>query len=239
MLFLARWFGVTGSDAERNLAAEPALIEKITDKVLLMQSKVAAQQHRPLARGTHAKGTSARAQLEVFDVIAGPDPELADRLAKGIFSKPAVYPATVRFANANSKVNSDFKADVRALSFSVELTQDGITVLDANAGRQGRQDFSLQNTTTLPINDSPAFLAIYESAHGFQPSRRLVVSPVQGQVTSAENSCLGASAGTPENRAVSKIAVREQYAVSSWTDRYCEVFGNTVPGQSGASSAKE
>src|SRR5277367_4201153 len=153
MLFLTRHFGVTASDAERNLAAEPAL----TEKVLLMQSRAAAQQNRPLARGTHAKGTSARAQFEVFDVTSGRDPSLAARLAKGIFSKPGVYPAIVRFANADSNVNSDFKPDVRALSISVDLTRDGTTVPGANVSRQ---DFSLQNTTTLPINDSPAFLAI-------------------------------------------------------------------------------
>ncbi len=157
MLFLTKYFGVTASDAERNLAAEPALIEKITEKVLIMQSKAAAQQNRPLARGTHAKGTSARAQFEVFDVTSGRDPSLSARLAKGIFSKPGVYPAIVRFANADSNVNSDFKPDVRALSISVDLTRDGTTVPDSTVSRQ---DFSLQNTTTLPINDSPAFLAI-------------------------------------------------------------------------------
>jgi len=156
MLFLTRWFGVTGSDAERNLGAEQACIEKITEKVLLLQAKAASEQHRPLRRGTHAKGTSARAQFEVFDVTAGRDPLLAARLARGIFAKPGIYPAVVRFANADPKVNSDFKADVRALSFSVDLTRDGTIVPEANIARQ---DFSLQNTTTLPINDARAFLA--------------------------------------------------------------------------------
>jgi len=43
------------------------------------------------------------------------------------------------------------------MSFSVDLTRNGKTVPDANVDRQ---DFSMQNATTLPINDSPAFLAI-------------------------------------------------------------------------------
>ena len=68
MLFLTRWFGVTGSDAERDLAAEQADIEEIVEKVLLMQANAAAKQHRPLGRGTHAKGVCARAQFEVFEV---------------------------------------------------------------------------------------------------------------------------------------------------------------------------
>src|SRR5208282_6336026 len=130
--------------------------EEIVKKVLLLQANAAAQQHRPLGRGTHAKGTSARAQFEVFDVTAGRDPGLAARLARGIFASPGVYPAIVRFGNADPKVNSDFKPDVRSLSFSVDLTRGGTPVPLASVSRQ---DFSLQNTTTLSINDGHAFLA--------------------------------------------------------------------------------
>jgi hypothetical protein len=156
VVFLTRMFGVTVSEAERDLGSEKACIEAIVQKVLLLQSNAAVEQHRPLVRGTHAKGTSARAQFEVFDVTAGRGPELAARLAKGIFAKPGVYPAVARFANADPKVNSDFKADVRALSFAVDLTRNGTAPPGANVDRQ---DFSLQNTTTLPINDARAFLA--------------------------------------------------------------------------------
>jgi hypothetical protein len=156
MLFLTRMFGVTVSDAERDRGAEQACIEEITEKVLVMQATCAAQQKSALRRGTHAKGTSARAQFEIFDVTAGREATLAARLARGIFAKPGVYPAIVRFGNADSKVNSDFKADVRSLSFSVDLTRDGTIT---PAGNVPRQDFSLQNTTTLPINDARAFLA--------------------------------------------------------------------------------
>jgi hypothetical protein len=156
MLFLTRMFGVTGSDAERNLDAEQACINEIVEKVLLMQANSAAQQHRPLGRGTHVKGTSARAQFEVFDVSVGHDRVLTERLAKGIFAKPGVFPAIVRFGNADSKVNSDFKPDVRSLSFSVDLIRDGKHIPPSNVARQ---DFSLQNTTTLPLNDARAFLA--------------------------------------------------------------------------------
>src|ERR1700684_1751267 len=119
MLWLTRWFGVTGSDSERNLAREQSDIEAIVRTTLMVQATAAAQHHRPLARGTHAKGVCARAQFEVLDVTAGRDPQLAARLAKGIFAAPAVYPAIVRFGNSDSNRNSDFKPDVRSLSFSV------------------------------------------------------------------------------------------------------------------------
>jgi hypothetical protein len=106
MLFLTRLFGVTGSEAERNLGAEQAYIEEIVKRILLMQANAAAKQHRPLGRGTHAKGVTARAQFEVFDVTVGRDPALASRLAKGVFATPGIYPATVRFANSDPHVNS-------------------------------------------------------------------------------------------------------------------------------------
>jgi hypothetical protein len=157
MLFLTKWFGVTSSDAERNLGTEQACIEAIVERVLVLQANAATQQHRPLGRGTHVKGICARAQFEVLDVHVGRDAGLAARLAKGIFANPGVYPAIVRFANSDSKINSDFKPDVRSLSFSVDRDREGAIPADANSGRQ---DFSLQNAQTLPINDAPAFLAI-------------------------------------------------------------------------------
>jgi hypothetical protein len=154
-MVLTRWFGVTVSDADRRIATEKSDIEEIAAKSLLMQKNAATAQHRSLCRGTHASGVCVRAQFEIFDVTAKRVPELAARLAKGIFAKPGVYPAVVRFANADSNINSDFKPDVRSLSFSVDLTRDGTTPVDSTS----RQDFSMQNATTLPINDSPAFLA--------------------------------------------------------------------------------
>src|SRR6266851_4423655 len=156
MVFLTRWFGVTESDADRDPAREKADIEAIVEKSLLMQANAAAKQQRSLCRGTHAKGVCARAEFEVFDVTVGHESALATRLAKGMFAKPGVYSAVARFANADASINSDFKPDVRSLSFSVDLARDGIAARDP---KPLRQDFSMQNATTLPINDSPAFLA--------------------------------------------------------------------------------
>jgi hypothetical protein len=170
MLFLTRCFGVTGSDAERSLAGEQSVIEAIVERVLVMQAHAAAQQHRPLGRGTHAKGVCVRAQFEVFDVTVGRDCGLAARLARGIFATPGVYPAIVRFANSDPQINSDFKADVRSLSFSVDLTREGTAVPEAPGGRQ---DFSLQNATTLPINDAPAFLATMKLLTASNPAAGL------------------------------------------------------------------
>jgi hypothetical protein len=150
------WFGVTETDAQRCPAREKFDIDAIAEKALLMHANAAHGQRRSLCRGTHAKGVCVRGRFEVFDVASQYDVVLATRLAKGIFARPATYPAVVRFGNADSNVNSDFKPDVRSLSFSVDLTWGG-TVMPV--GGPSRQDFSMQNATTLPINDSPAFLA--------------------------------------------------------------------------------
>ena len=56
MLFVTRLFGVTGSDADRDITREKADIEEITALSLLMQAKSASQQRRSIGRGTHVKG---------------------------------------------------------------------------------------------------------------------------------------------------------------------------------------
>ncbi len=236
MLFLTRMFGVTGSDAERDFATEKSVIEQIVEKVLLLQANAAAQQERPLGRGTHVKGTAARAQFEVLDVTAGRDPVLAARLARGIFAKPGVYPAIVRFGNADSKVNSDFKADVRSLSFSVDLTRDGAVVPEKSLTRQ---DFSLQNARTLPINDAPGFLAIMKLLTASNPVSGLWSLSLKGQIASHEDSCIGGSTSPPEKAAVSEAALLEQRAVLPRTKRHCETVGNALLWQPRPTTAKK
>src|SRR5712672_3228408 len=164
-MVLTRWFGVTVSDADRSVATEKSDIDEIAAKSVLMQANAATAQHRSLCRGTHASGVCVGAQFEIFDVVVSHSRELAARLAKGIFAKPGIYPAVVRFANADSNINSDLKPDVRSLSFSVDLTRDGT----ASVGSSSRQDFSMQNATTLPINDSTAFLATIKVLTALNP----------------------------------------------------------------------
>src|SRR5437879_2937037 len=102
------------------------------------------------------------------------------RLAKGLYAKPGVYPAIVRFANADPSNNSDFKADVRSLSFSVHLTPEQDT---ATPGANiARQDFSMQNATTLPINDSPAFVAIMKLLTASNPAAGLWSLPFKDKL---------------------------------------------------------
>jgi hypothetical protein len=179
MLFLTRYFGVTRNDGERLLGAEQALHDEVVEKVLLLQSKAAAKAHCPLRRGTHAKGVIVRAEFEVLDVTVGRAGLLADRLAQGMFATPGKYPAIVRFANSDPNSNSDFKADVRAMSFSVDLTRNGQAASPLNVDRQ---DFSLQSATTLPINDAPAFMAMMKVLTASNPGAGLWSLPFKDKL---------------------------------------------------------
>jgi hypothetical protein len=179
MMALTSWFGVTETEAERCPAREKADIAEIAERSLLMQANAANSQHRSLCRGTHAKGVCALGSFEVFDVAARYAAELAARLAHGIFAKPGTYPAVVRFGNADSNINSDFKPDVRSLSFSVDFTQTGTAV---PVGSSPRQDFSMQNAKTLPINDSPAFLATMKVLTASSPAAGLWSLPFKDKL---------------------------------------------------------
>jgi len=65
------------------------------------------------------------------------------------------------------------------LSFSVDLTRGGETL---PGGTVSRQDFSLQNAKTLPINDSPAFLAIMKLLTAPNPAAGLWSLPFKDKL---------------------------------------------------------
>jgi len=149
--WLAGFFMPHGEAARATEADDTATL---TRNIVAMQQQYATQQNRPLARGTHAKGMCVRAEFEVFDVAQTiPDRALAARLAHGLFARPGVYKATVRFANAASLISPDPAKDVRACSIAVEVPA-GVLGPDAM-----RQDFSMNNARVFPLNDAHAFAA--------------------------------------------------------------------------------
>jgi hypothetical protein len=167
---------------ERKPATEEAEIDAIIRGVLAVQARTAAEENRPMRRATHAKGVCARAVFEVLDVAQGRDPVLAARLAKGIYAKAGCYPATVRFANGDWGMNTDWRPDVRALSFCVELGPGG-----TSAGAQVvRQDYSLQSWPTLPMNDVHAFYVFAKVLEASSPTIALGSLPFHDQLVYAQ-----------------------------------------------------
>ena len=149
MTFVAE--DVDPAGLERKSPTEAADIDEITRGMLAIQAQAAAKAKRPLARGTHAKGICVEAEFEVLDVRqVSRDPVEAERLARGIFAVPGVYPAVVRFANADGDHRRDRWPDVRAMSFSIDVPAGAVPGAT-------RLDFSMNSATTFPINDSHAF----------------------------------------------------------------------------------
>lgn len=99
-------------------------------------------------RGTHSKGVCAQANFEVKNLDNETlSPEIKARLQTGLFSRPGVYPARLRFANAASKIQPDQDYDGRALSFAVQSDL-------------GRQDFVVQNSPIFPIPSLSDFVLL-------------------------------------------------------------------------------
>jgi mono/diheme cytochrome c family protein len=143
------------AEFERPSPTESADVDEIVRWILTLQARFAREEDRPLGRGTHAKGICAHAVFEVLDLDRTvSDPELARRLARGPFARAGRYPAVVRFANAESRVQSDRASDVRALSFSVTFPPE------EEGGPERRVDFSMNDAPTFPINDPHAFAVL-------------------------------------------------------------------------------
>lgn len=136
---------------ERRSPTEAADVDEIVRGMLAIQAQAAASGKRPLSRGTHAKGICVRAEFEVFDLPqAIGDPALASRLALGIFARPGIYQATVRFANADGGHRPDKVRDVRAMSFAIDVPPGVVPGVS-------RIDFSMNSWPIFPINDAHAF----------------------------------------------------------------------------------
>jgi hypothetical protein len=164
---------------EQKAAADEAEIAEIVRGFLALQAGTAAEENRPLRRATHPKGVCARAMFEVFDVASEREPALAARLAKGIYATPGSYAATVRFANSDPNMNSDWQPDVRSLSFAVDLA------LSDRAGRVAqvtRHDYSLQSAPTLPFNDVHAFYVFAKVARAPNEAVALGALPFRDQL---------------------------------------------------------
>jgi hypothetical protein len=159
----------------------------LTRGILTIQQRYAAQQNRQLGRGTHTKGMCVHATFEVFDLFQTmPDRALAARLAQGLFARPGVYAATVRFANGSSFIYPDPKGDVRACSVAVDVPA-GILGPDAT-----RQDFSMNNARVFPLNDAHAFAVATNVATAPSPLRGVMALPFRDKMGFVRTAVMGA-----------------------------------------------
>lgn len=135
-----------GPVLEQSLPTEAADVQMVVNGIAALQAKNAL--NGKLLRGTHAKGVCVGGEFEIFDIQKlNLDPAVKAKLAKGIYSKPGKYGAQLRFANAKGEIKPDYIPDVRALSFWIDLPAGKFSE------KAQRQDFSMNNASTFPIND--------------------------------------------------------------------------------------
>lgn len=145
---------------EEALENEAELVTKIRSGILALQG-AAANASGTIRRGTHAKGVCAGATFEVLNLRdSGLDRTLVERLGQGIYARPGVYQGWARFANGKGSVNPDATPDVRSLSFAVDVPAGALAPNSAAF----RQDFSMNNASTFPINDAQDFEIVLRAA---------------------------------------------------------------------------
>lgn len=92
----------------------------------------------PALRGVHPKSHGCvRADFIIDD-------GLPDELRRGVFQKPRVYPAWVRFSSTSPRVQSDMHRDSRCMAIKL-LDVEGEKLLDGEKGAT-TQDFLMANT---------------------------------------------------------------------------------------------
>ncbi|MCO5141606.1 MAG: hypothetical protein M9962_00790 [Oligoflexia bacterium] len=74
----------------------------------------------------------------------------------GLYKYPGTYKTTIRFANAEGKIQSDWEKDVRSISVKVELPES----LAVEAGAE-TQDYSMNNTPEFSIDSVEEFANLF------------------------------------------------------------------------------
>jgi hypothetical protein len=105
--------------------------------------RAAAAKQMPAMRDAHAKMHGCvEARLHVLE-------GLPPALAQGLFARPAVYPAWVRFSNGSPTPQADDKGDGRGMA---------IKVVGVAESRTGTQDFVMINSPAFFIRNAPEYL---------------------------------------------------------------------------------
>jgi len=129
-------------DVEQIASGELETSEQIAATLLEIVQKV-GQRQRHMVRAVHAKSHGLlKTEFEVL-------PDLCEELRQGLFAKPAVYGAIMRFSTDPGDILSDRISTPRGVGLKV-IGVEGM-MLPHHTG-QLTQDFVLRNTSTFAAN---------------------------------------------------------------------------------------
>jgi catalase len=135
---------ISGCSGNDNAATIDQLVAEMNQRIETIT--LAESKNGVIPRFNQAKSVAClRAQFRVYDKIPA-------ELKQGLFSKPASYPAMLRFANATNR--DDSKKDIRGLSIKVSNV-DGKAVW----GEAGVQDFIFNSYPALFVATPEDFLS--------------------------------------------------------------------------------
>ena len=154
----------------------------------MVQANSAAQQHRPLARGTHAKGVCARAQFEVLDVTAGRDPAAGGAARKGDICQARRISRGRALGKRGFKEELGFQA---RRPIHVFLGRPHSGWLGCPRRERWPAGFFTAERPASAHQRLPCICGDHEGTGGIESTLRLVVVAVQGQIASAEDTDAG------------------------------------------------
>ena len=177
-------------------------------------------------RGTHAKGVCARAGSRYSIVTNGRDPCVGETSRQGHFreTRHLSRDGPIRQFGPAGKLRLQGRCPL-----AVNLRRPYPRWNGRAIGRRQRQDFSMQNATTMPLNDARAFVATMKVLTARAPSKAC------GRFR-CEDSCVwcelgtGAVAGAPANQALSTTSLLEHSSLSPRTRGRGEADGDSVSG---------
>ncbi len=145
-----RWKEDVPADEEARLIAHA--------EALLAIQKDRAKKTGTVSRGLHAKGNvGVEAELQIKDNL----PEYA---RAGLFAKPAMYRAYVRYSNGAGTREHDARGDVRGVAVKV-VGVPGKKIIPGMEDAQ-TQDFLLIRTPTIPFRNADEFVGVVTAASG-------------------------------------------------------------------------
>jgi len=139
-----------GEDIPRNEAEATSRIVSLIQDMVRQGRAEEGRAHRDAHRKAHG---CVKATFEVL-------PDLSSLLAVGVFAKPALYPATIRFSNGSGKSQDDHDGDARGMAIKLDKVPGAKIIEDEKSA--STQDFIMINHPIFFIRNAADYVSFQE-----------------------------------------------------------------------------